>query len=244
MINKSLLTPIYIQIADEIKKNIENGIFIPGQMLPSEREFCEMYSTSRMTIRQAISQLVNEGILYKERSKGTFVAKKVIEKQMELKSFTQDMIGRGFKPGSKIISFVIADPSNEVKEKLCLKSEEKIFLLNRLRLANDTPMAIEYCHLPVKWYPDLFKYNMQEWSLYEIMLKDYRINVSYANQTIKAVRMSKSQAQILLNKESGFGLMATRTLFTSDNIAVEYTTTLYHPDRYVYNMVLTLDDKR
>jgi GntR family transcriptional regulator len=243
MIDKNSSIPIYAQLKEIIKERIENKAYLPGQMIPSEKEFTEKYNISRMTVRQAITDLVNEGILVREKGKGTYVAKNVIEKQLELQSFSQDMNGRGLAPGSRIIKFEEVKASEEVREYLKLEENDTVYFINRLRLADNTPMAMEYCYLPSRLFPNLFKYNMENWSLYEILKNDYQLKFGYAEQTIRAVKMHKNEAILILNQEKGFGLLASRILYSMDNVPVEYTKTLYHPERYVYNMILKPDNR-
>lgn len=243
MIDKNSSVPIYVQLKKVIKERIENKVYLPGQMIPSEKEFTEKYNISRMTVRQAIADLVNEGILIREKGKGTYVARNVIEKQLELQSFSEDMKGRGLVPGSRIIKVEEVKASEEVAEHLKLKENDTVYFINRLRLADNTPMAIEYCYLPCKLFPNLFKYNLENWSLYEILKNDYYLKIGYAEQTIRSVKMHKNEAILILNQEKGFGLLATRILYSMDNVPVEFTKTVYHPERYVYNMILKPDNR-
>ena len=108
MIDKTSPLPIYYQLVEWIKGLIERGELKPGDSLPSEREYAERFSISRMTVRQAITELVNGGYLYRQKGVGTFVAEKKIEQQlMGLTSFTEDMKSRGMEPSSKLVGFEI-----------------------------------------------------------------------------------------------------------------------------------------
>src|SRR4051812_20574632 len=99
MINKNSPIPIYYQLEEHIKGLIEEGVLKPGDVLPPEREYAEKYQISRMTVRQAFTQLVNEGYLFRLQGKGTFVAERKIEKTLQgIISFTEDMRARGLKP--------------------------------------------------------------------------------------------------------------------------------------------------
>lgn len=238
MLNKNSATPIYAQLEEYIKDNIKNKVYLSGTALPTEREFTELFGVSRMTVRQAISNLVNEGVLYKIKSKGAFVSKEIIEKQLEIQSFSQDMRGRGHVPGSKLIELTKIIPDEEVRKNLGLADTEEVYFLNRLRLADGEPMAMEYCYIPYKYFPDLNKYNMEHCSLYEIMINDYNLQIGYIKQSLKAVRMYKKEAELLIKKVRGFGLLSVRILYNSYDIPMEYTKTIYHPDRYNFNMVV------
>ncbi|SHI53784.1 transcriptional regulator, GntR family [Clostridium amylolyticum] len=238
MVDKNSTVPIYIQIEDFIKKNIQEGVYLSGQPLPTERELTELLGVSRMTVRQAISNLVHEGVLYRIRSKGAYVSKQIIEKKMEIESFSEDMKKRGLAPSSKLLSFEEILPDEDIRAKLKLSKNDKIYFLNRLRLANDEPMAIEYCYIPKKYFPDIKKYNLVECSLYKIMKEEYSVKFNYMRQKIKAVDISKRDAEILLDKPKGFGLVSLKIVFDEHENPVEYTETIFNPERYYFDMII------
>lgn len=236
--NKNSTIPIYIQLEESIKRKIENKEYLPGEALPTERELTELYGVSRMTIRQAISNLVNKGVLYRIRGKGAFVSKEVIEKKLDIESFSEDMMKRGVTPGSILIGFKKINCTDDIKEKLELADDEEIYLLNRLRLADNEPIAIEYCYLPEKFFPDLIKYNMVHCSLYRIMKEEYNIHFNYMKQSLKAVSLNKKEAEMLLGRPKGVGLVSERLMYNIEGLPIEFTKTIYHSERYTFNMVL------
>lgn len=238
MIDKNSSVPIYVQLEEYIKKNIKEGVYPSGESLPTERELTELFGVSRMTIRQAITNLVHQGVLYKTHGKGAFVSKEIIEKKMEIESFSDDMEKRGLIPSSRILYFEKIIPDSQISKKLQLADNEHVYFLNRLRLANDEPMAIEYSYLPERYFPDLLKYNFMKCSLYNIMKNEYHADFKYMKQNIKAVTISKKEAELLLNKSIGFGLLSLRTIFNEKEIPIEYTETIYNPDRYTFNLMI------
>jgi GntR family transcriptional regulator len=237
MLDKNSSVPIYIQLEEFIKKKIKERVYIPGESLPTERELTELFGVSRMTIRQAISNLVHQGVLYKIPGKGAFVSKEIIEKKLEIESFSEDMEKRGLTPSSKVLNFEKITPDSEIKLKLQLSENEEVYFISRLRLANNEPMAIEFCYLPEKYFPSLMKYNLVQCSLYKLMKEEYHVNFNYMKQNIKAVNMSKKEAEMLLGKSRGFGLVSLKTIYNEDEDPIEYTKTIYNPDRYSFDMV-------
>jgi GntR family transcriptional regulator len=235
-INSSV--PIYLQLKNYLKDKIVNKVYLPGDLLPSEKELAGRFNISRMTVRQAIATLQHEGLIFREKGRGTFVARNIIEKQVELLSFSQDMKNRKMEPGSKVIDYLQIDPDASIREKLQLEEKEQVYLLKRLRLADHIPMAIEYCYLPCRLFPGLLKYNMETCSLYEIIQSDFYFKFSFARQVLAATKLARDDASLLLIKGPGFVLMASRTLYSDNNTALEYTETLYHPERYQYTMTL------
>lgn len=240
---KNSSIPIYTQLEEAIKEKILNKEYLPGEELPTEKVLTEFFGVSRMTIRQAISNLVHKGILYKIRGKGAFVSKEIIEKKLEIESFSDDMQKRGFIPGSRVIEFEKITPNEEIKEKLKLADGEKVYFLNRLRLANNEPIAIEYCYLPEKIYPNIIKYNMTNCSLYTIIKEEYNIHFNYMKQSMRALELVKIDAEMLIGKSKGFGLVSERLIYNIEEEPIEYTKTIYHAQRYTFNMVLFNNNK-
>lgn len=238
MIDKNSSVPIYFQLKNSLKEKIIGKVYLPGGLLPSEKELAQRFSISRMTVRQAIQALQSEGLVYKEKGRGTFVARNIIEKNAELQSFTQDMISRGFAPGSRTVHFGEIAPDRNVQAKLELAPGDRVYFLKRLRLADSAPMAVEYCYLPCKLFPGLPKYNLETCSLYEIIKNDYHYKFGYSKQLVSAVRLAREDAGLLLLKGLGFSLQSARILFADSNMPLEYTETLYHPERYQYTMIL------
>jgi len=238
MIDKTSTAPIYAQLEQIMKKNINEGVYHHGEALPTERELTEHFGVSRMTIRQAISNLVHEGVLYRIRGKGAFVSKQIIEKKIEIESFSEDMKKRGLEPSSKVIRFEKIIPDEEIRLKLKLKEGEKVYFLNRLRLANNEHMALEYCYLPEKYFPNLTKYNLLECSLYTLMKEEYGIKFNYMKQNIKAMNLNKTNAEMLLEKTKGFGLVSFKVIYDEDENPVEYTKTIYHHERYSFDTII------
>ena len=150
MIQKNSPSPIYHQLEEEIKGAIQSLELVPGEMIPSEKEYTEKYGISRMTVRQAISNLVNGGYLYRQRGKGTFVAEHKSEPPLQgLTNFTEDMISRGLKPSTRVISFTEVKADQELAAKLEVEAgRTAIFELERVRLADRLPMAYERLYIP------------------------------------------------------------------------------------------------
>jgi GntR family transcriptional regulator len=140
--------PKYYQLKEIIRGRIESEELGEGQLIPSERELCESYGISRMTARQAVMELVNEGVLYREQGKGTFVAGKKVQQEAErLTSFTEDMRERGMEASSVVLEVEVEPAGPVVARFLRVEEGERIIRLKRLRNADGEPMALETSHL-------------------------------------------------------------------------------------------------
>src|SRR6476659_66204 len=114
--------PRYYQLKEIIRERIVTGEWEPGSLIPSERELCERYGISRMTARQAITELVNEGLFYREQGKGTFVSRhKITQQLINLTSFSEDMKARGQRPGSKVVAAQMVPADEALAERLRIK---------------------------------------------------------------------------------------------------------------------------
>src|SRR5579871_5822943 len=143
--------PRYHQLKEILRERIRSGEWKAGDLIPSERELSETYGISRMTARQAITDLVNEGVFYREQGKGTFVTKRKITQQlMRLTGFTEDISARGQHPGTKVLSAQMLPADETTAEKLRVNVGQLIFRLQRLRLADGEPLAVELSQLSFK----------------------------------------------------------------------------------------------
>src|SRR6266513_39474 len=111
--------PRYYQLKEIMRERVQSDEWMPGDLIPSERELGEQYGISRMTARQAITELVNEGLFYREQGKGTFVSRhKITQQLIRLTGFTEDIRARGQRPGAKVLSARMVPADEATAEKL------------------------------------------------------------------------------------------------------------------------------
>jgi len=233
-IDKTSVVPIYFQLKTLIQERMASGEYPVGLCLPSEREYCEEYGISRMTVRQAIIDLVNEGLLRRERGKGTFVAQPKIEQELQvLTSFTEEMKRRNMQPGTQLIHMVICPATGHVARQLGLKDGESVYEIVRLRMADDEPMAIETAYLPIANLPNLTEEKVATGSLYEVM-RESGHEIARATQTLEATLAKATEATKLNIKNKGPVLLIERTTYTSGGQAIEFVKSVYRGDRYKF----------
>ncbi|MFC6324067.1 GntR family transcriptional regulator [Companilactobacillus baiquanensis] len=226
--------PVYIQIHNRIRKEIELGKWTVGERIPSERQLAEDFSVSRMTLRQAIQTLVDEGILQRQVGSGTYVASsKVQEKMSGTTSFTEITEGQGKKPSSKTVSYHTADPSMSEIEKLQLSDGEQILRMERIRYADKQPICFEVTTIPIKIVDNLDKNDITS-SLYKALEDKAGLKLGSASQTVSAMLASEKIAT-LLNVKRGSAILRLRQITTlDDGRPFEYVRSQYAGDRFEF----------
>jgi GntR family transcriptional regulator len=239
-IDKGLPIPLYYQISDILVQKIAAQKVRPHQQIPSEERLAGVFEVSRLTVRQAIQKLVNEGRLYRKRGHGTFVAEPKIERKVaRLSSVAEDTEKAGLKPGSVILEENIILPEEEERNILRLKAGERVLEIKRLRLANDQPIAIGRSLIPVSLYPGLAGETLAGVvSLTRFLQEKYGLRIGYAHQKIQAVNATAEQAKLLKIKKGTCLLHMNRVFFTPDQKPVGIFETFYRGDRYIFTSTL------
>lgn len=232
MINRQSFTPIYIQIAQAITQSIQDGEFVYGEKLPSERELAERYNITRVTARQAIDELVKRSVAYRIQGKGTFLARPKIREASGFVSFTEELRQRGFRPGSKVLMQQVIIPPDAVAAKLQLEAGAKVLQLNRIRLADDQPVAVEYSYINLKLFPDIQNETFESQSLFDVMRHRFGVYPTWAEAEIEARLVTKQEAEWLIMEATQAVLVAHRLTFTESFEVLEVVDSVYPGDRF------------
>ncbi|MGE7767008.1 phosphonate metabolism transcriptional regulator PhnF [Peribacillus sp. NPDC096540] len=239
MIDKNSPLPIYFQIEEQIKRQIESGEFQAHNALPSEREYAEKFEISRMTVRQAINNLVNDGYLYRQKGRGTFVADKKLEQQLNgLTSFTEDMKARGLNPSSKLLSFEIIPASKKIANELHISIYAPVYEIKRIRLADDVPMALETVYMSANLIKGLTE-EIINLSLYQYVENYVKLKIDYATQTLESAIASDTEITHLAIPKHSPILFIQRNTFLKDGTPLEYVKSAYRADRYKFTITIT-----
>ena len=235
MLNRSSPIPLYHQLGEEITRLIDTGVWPPKTQLPSERELCEQFGISRITVRQTLHQLVSEGRLVRAHGRGTFVAHAPLRKWLlPLVGFTEDIVSRGQKPGAHVLAFEAVEPPPAVAEELQLQEGERAIVLKRLRLADGVPMAVETVHAPEKLFPGILQENLEDHSFYGLLRRRYGIEPARASQSWQAVACPRPDARLLGIRTGSPVLQIGRTTFERGGRPFEHLQSFFRGDRYVY----------
>jgi GntR family transcriptional regulator len=198
--------------------------------IPSERELMACYHVSRLTVREAIGQLVTEGRLYRVRGKGTFVAAPKVDSMLELTSFTEDMRRRGHEPSTVVLRSVELVPPAAIRQALGLSASQQAYRIERLRIADGIPMALENGWYTAEPAPGLLDRDLSE-SLYAILARSYGVVIDAAKQTLRS-EIADAQTARILGVAAGSPLLVLERTSTAGGRPVERITSWYRGDRY------------
>ncbi|WP_066316505.1 GntR family transcriptional regulator [Bacillus sp. FJAT-29814] len=234
MINKKSPIPLYYQLEEHIIELIEKGELRPDDALPPEREYAEKFEISRMTVRQAYTELVNKGYLYRLQGKGTYVAERKIEQPLQgLTSFTEEMKARGMEPGSQLIHFQINPASENIANQLAISESEPVYEIMRVRLADGVPMAIETTYIPANLIQGMTQEIVNQ-SLYAYIQEKLKLRISSGSQVIESSIASQTEAKLLHIGKGAPVMLIESTTYLENGTPIEYVKSVYRADRYKF----------
>lgn len=226
-IDKNSPIPVYYQLKEDIKKKINNGLWKVGECIASERELSEEHNVSRMTVRQALGELVQEGVLYREKGKGTFVCEPKV-KQRDIMSFSDMVKKMGLKLRTEILAFEKIKTPESLRD---LLPYGEIYKLDRLRIVEEEVIAKELVYIPAQYIEDVERERFKH-SLYNILAeKGYFIDHSEAS--IQAVLMDDNYKKLFRIKKDVPLLKSFSKNITNDGKLLFAEESIYRSDKYV-----------
>lgn len=233
ILDKRTPIPLYFQLKEILKEKIETGELKPGDLLPSERELKEKYEISRPTIRQALNELVNDGLVYREKGKGTFVAKPEINYGFIQKftTFYDDMEEKGFNTKTRIIKIEVVSGLNALASILNIEEDDKVIVINRLRFINGEPIVSVINHIPYDLCPALLDDDLKDKSLYRIMADKYNIVPYRAQITLEPIVAEKFDSKLLGIKVGSPMQLMKNITYTKENVVMDYFVSRFRGDK-------------
>jgi GntR family transcriptional regulator len=223
--------PLYSQLVGIIKQNISSNKIAVGDLLPSEAELCRCFGVSRNTVRQAIGELEDAGLVVRKRGKGTFVSDPAIRGKGVRYSFTTEVSSMGKLPSSTLVDFdLISRPSAAVCEKLGLQPGTPVYCFTRIRNVDGEPVILETSYYPQYIYPNLTRDMVQTHSFYSLL---YHVGIlpAAAADSYEAVVLDSHTAHLLKCVPGTGGFYHQRSTGTEDGRIYEYTRSYIRGDR-------------
>lgn len=233
-IDKNTPVPMYYQLKKIIQDMIKDGRLKPGDMLPTEIELSEMFSISRTTTRQAMTELVMEGALYRIKSKGTFVSEnKVVQDFTNVIRASHNLLrSQNVKTTTKVLELSVIKADGVVAEQLQLEKGMEVIHLKRLRYVNNEPNVLADAYLPMVC-KDMLDVDMNETGLYQFLDMKPETTPAYAVRHLQAV-LADDDAE-LLNIEKGAPIQLTTSVtYTKEEKPIEYSVAKFRGDTNVF----------
>ena len=242
MIDRDHPLPLYYQLTQDLRLRIERGQWKSGELIPPERELSATYKISRMTVRQALAELVREGLLCRYPGRGTFVTEPKIHKQLfRLTSFTEDMRARGKRASAQVLRLEMADADLEVASALEIQVGQPIALVERLRLADDEPVGIECAHFFFDGCETILMEDLTR-SLYDLLSKRFGRIPTRANEEIEVGACNPREARFLGIRPQQPVMLIRRKTLEQHLRPFEYVASVYRADRYTFSAELMLEE--
>jgi GntR family transcriptional regulator len=238
-LDKNSPVPLYYQLRTALLDRIKRGDWKPHQQLPTEDELAEAHHVSKATVRQALRDLAEAGLVRREQGRGTFVADtKVQFGPRHLTSFTEEMRDFGLRSASKVLDQRIVPAEPSLAARLHVDEGSDLFRLERLRVAGEEPMGLQTVHLPAYLAPGLFDTDFGAASLYETLERRYGLVPDHASQTHFALALDRRQAELLRVAEGAPALGGERLTFLHGGRPLELTHSVMRGDRYQIQLKL------
>ncbi|MCM3790296.1 UTRA domain-containing protein [Domibacillus indicus] len=221
---KRYAKPLYVQLKEKIKKNIENEQYAIGSQLPTEAELCELHGVSRITIRRAIAELEEEGIVQKQHGIGTFVksAGKIKRELVSVGGFSEFLVQSGKQPKTKILSTAVVTIADVNIDSLHVELEEPILEINRLHLIDDEPIHLESSYYSLKKFPDLDKHLEESSSIYSIIKNRYKVDLVKNQKTLNVINPTMEQAALLKSSPDHSFYEIEKVAFDQDDVPIHF----------------------
>ncbi|GIO24128.1 GntR family transcriptional regulator [Oceanobacillus sp. J11TS1] len=227
--------PLHVQLKEIIERKVAAGDYT--DQIPTERKFTEDYHVSRSTVREAINLLVKEGVLEKKHGKGTFVSLKPIQDWLgHLSSTTDTILRMGMKPGARLVSHYITEPSEEIKK---ITGFTEAYFIKRIRYADEIPIGVERHYYPISIGEKLLSYNLNDATLYDLLENELGIQFAHARQTISNGQLMNEDKDLLMIPPESYVLVAERTIKNQSNEIIEFEEAYYRSDMYSFTINLS-----
>ena len=237
MLKQDTATPLYVHLMEEIEKNIENGIYKPGDRIMTEAEMAKEYGVSLITVRKAVGSLIEKGLVIRRQGKGTFITKPKFSRNMKkLQSFTEMSEKMGVRPGGKMLENRLIGADEKTAARLSIKPGSSVVYISRLRYADQEPVQIERNYFPLK-YAFLLEAQFNNNSLLGFLQEKAGARVASSEKVIELCRATAEEAELLEVKKGDYLLFVQSTAYDSEGEPIYAGIQIINGDRfslYVY----------
>lgn len=237
MLKQDAITPLYVQLMEELETSIRNGVYKPGDKIMTEAEMAREYGVSLITVRKAVGSLMEKGLVVRKQGKGTFVTKPKYSRNMKkLQSFTEMCEQMGVKPGARVLENRLIAADKKVADRLGIDPGSNVVYISRLRLADGEPVQVEKSYFPLK-YAFLLEEDLNDGSMFECLKEKAGAKVASSEKMIELCRATAEEAALMDVKKGDYLLFVKSTAYDENGEPMYAGIQLINGDRfslYVY----------
>lgn len=239
-IKKNDPIPLHYQVAESIRRAIDSGVLKENDPLPTESQLCEAYEISRTVVRQAYSNLINEGLIERYKRKGTFVSSSGIKGSFfkEISNFENEMKRSGLTASTKVLNLEIITDHTRAFKKLQLESGQACLHLTRLRFGDDLPIVLVETFIPVSLFPEIQNHDFVHASLYDVFENEYNCFIKKVERSIQARIIDDAAANLLNVRLNTAVHLVESVAFNLKDERIEYSTAIYPGERNKFDLVI------
>ena len=232
--------PLYSRLRQAMRERVTSGEWRPGEQIPTIRQLGELYGVSRITVVQALDTLAHEGVLIRWQGKGIFVGQPhAAEPRLPLLSFTEETLARGATPSSRTLQLRLEPATPGLRERFNLKPHQGVVLLERLRLVNGSPLAVQQAYLPRHLVPGLIERTEPIESLYQILANTYGLLPTNASETYSPIELDADKARLLETRAGAPAFQVDRTVSDQHGRTIEFVISAVRRDTYKLRLLLS-----
>jgi GntR family transcriptional regulator len=235
LINKEDNLAYYIQIYNILKKRIEDRIYPPNGLLPSENELAEEFNVTRITVRNAIKRLKEEDRIYTEKGKGSFVKISSVEQSLfKFYSFGRNYTKKDFQTETIVIDASIGICDEEIKNMLKLSTSQDIVKIIRLRKMGQSPVILEFSYMPYILVPNILQFDLAYSSIYDLLEEKFELKISRAKEYLSPCVTSVYESALLEVEEKTPVFITERITYTQGDVPIEVRKSIVRSDKFKF----------
>ncbi len=237
-LDKSAPIPLYFQVKNLLIDMLHHQELTPGEMIPTEYDLCDIFNVSRTTIRQALAELVEEGVFYRVKGRGTFVSQSKVHHNLSLERslFTNNIHAKGFIPTTKVLEIKTMPSSSEISTALKLPMNTDVISLKRLKFANGEPLVISQTYLPYSLCKNLLSHNLNEEALTDLLSTHIHTKLAKTVYTLEAATATKEDCELLLISKITAVVLVHTTSANKFDTPIAYSISRYRGDKNTFEI--------
>jgi len=232
MLNRESAKPLHMQMEELIREKLATGAWSPDTLIPSENELSSEYGISRMTVRNVITKLVQEGLLFRIPGKGTFVSEQKIEaKSLSYEGIREQLERLGYEVYTQLLDVRKSKGNKIIRGQLKIDSNKQIYIVRRLRAVKGQPLSLHTSYIPVNLAPQLEKQNLVNDQLCYILSKSYNLNRDRVFEELESVAATQEEAELLEIPLGHPLLLLQDTIVDQNGVPFEYAKVVFRGDK-------------